>query len=373
MAALTLVILLLWAVAFACLWRIPDGRGRSGVSTPGAVSVIIPARDEADRIPQLLASLRDQGPVVNEIIVVDDGSTDGTGEIAREAGATVVRAGELPPGWRGKTWACRQGAAAASGDLLLFVDADTWFAPHALERLLAFRRPGAALSVVPYHAVRRPYEQLSAFFNLLMVAGVGAFSILGRRSRRHGMFGQFLLVERRTYESTGGHEPVRGEILENLCLADVYRRAGIPIQCAGGRGTFLVRMYPHGIGELVEGWSKAFVRGAGRTSPWVLGLLIAWIFGAAGVAGLVAAGFVLPARYPLPLALTLALYAAFAVQIHCFLRRIGSYRWLTAALYPIPLVFYFAVFGRALLRAELKQDVQWKGRRVSAREEEAGS
>lgn len=359
----------LWPAAWLCLWRIPrcarsDRKGQPPAAARD-LSVIVPARNEADNLPVLLGSLSDQGGAIREIIVVDDGSTDRTAAIAREYGATVVKAGPLPEGWRGKTWACTRGAAAASGARLLFVDADTWFAPGALPEMLACHDPGGALSVAPYHVVRRPYEQLSAFFNLMMIGGVGAFARVGRRSNRTGMFGQSLLVARSLYEETGGHADVRGEILENLCLADVYRRRNIPFRCAGGRDCFFVRMYPHGVRELIAGWSKAFVRGAGHTPPLIMALLVAWLTGAAGAAGLTVAALFLPAPASLQTAACL-LYAAYAVQIGFLLRRIGSYHPLAAALYPLPLLFYFCVFSRALVAAKRRQDVVWKGRRVAA-------
>ena len=89
--------------------------------------MIIPARNEAHNLPRLLESLASQSVQPREVIVVDDGSTDDTAEIARRHGAEVLVSKPLPEGWRGKPWACHQGAEAASGDLLCFVDADTCF------------------------------------------------------------------------------------------------------------------------------------------------------------------------------------------------------------------------------------------------------
>ncbi len=101
-----------------------------------SLSVIIPARNEAHNLPTLLGSLAAQSVRPCEILVVDDGSTDRTAEVARELGARVIASEPLPEGWRGKTWACHQGAQAATGELLCFVDADTWFEPGGLARIL---------------------------------------------------------------------------------------------------------------------------------------------------------------------------------------------------------------------------------------------
>ena len=172
------------------------------------LTIIIPARNEEHNLPVLLRSLNAQETRPAEVIVVDDGSTDRTATIARELGARVIASQQpLPEGWRGKTWACHQGAQAARGERLLFLDADTWFEPGGLDKILAAHVSGA-FSVGPYHVVHRPYEQLSLFFNINMTAG----TVPG------GLFGQMLLVDRDSYRTVGGHETVKGRILENFWL-----------------------------------------------------------------------------------------------------------------------------------------------------------
>ena len=230
--------------------------------------MIIPARNEEHNLPILLRSLADQTSKPAEIIVVDDGSTDRTAVLARELGARAISSRPLPEGWHGKTWACQQGADAATGELLLFVDADTWFEPDGLGRILA-HYPGGAYSVGPYHAVQRPYEDLSLFFNFNMTVGVVP----------RGLFGQMLLVDRESYWRVGGHAAVRGRILENCQLAAQFKAAGISTRSAIGRGVYSFRMYPNGLRELIEGWTKGFASGAGQTPRGALALTVAWMIG----------------------------------------------------------------------------------------------
>ena len=138
--------------------------------------VIIPAYDEQKNICSVIRKVK---RYASDIIVVDDGSTDGTATVAVEAGAAVLTSEPLPDGWCGKTWACKQGAEASAGEVLLFVDADTWFEQNGLQKVTdthLYER--GAMSVAPYHKIKRPYEELSAFFNLMMTAGTGAFTIL---------------------------------------------------------------------------------------------------------------------------------------------------------------------------------------------------
>jgi len=379
MLILLLVVLLLWLAGFLLLPRLRPCDSPNKCHTTPSLSVIIPARNEEQNLPVLLRSLAAQSVRPCEIIVVDDNSTDRTAEVAREHGARVISSRPLPEGWRGKTWACQQGAQAATGEWLLFVDADTWFEPDGLARVLASfvlqpsssplvvqpsgcptdqARPKpelraephssvtGAFSVGPYHAVRKPYEDLSLFFNLNMVVGTVP----------DGLFGQMLLVDRESYRRAGGHEAVKGRILEHCFLARQFRAAGIPVRSVTGRGVFSFRMYPSGLRELIEGWTKGFAAGAGQTPRAALLLVVVWMV------GLMLA--------PLGWAVTGdwlrwgALYLLCAAQVGGLSRRLGAFHSYTALLYPVPLMFFFVVFARSALRSG--KQVTWKGREIRA-------
>lgn len=356
------VTLALWSAGWIVLGRIRRcGCGESNQSVrAGQLSIIIPARNEEQNLPTLLRSLAAQAIRPREIIVVNDASTDRTAEVARQLGAHVINSQPLPEGWRGKTWACHQGAQAATGNLLLFLDADTWFEADGLRRVLAeFQAAGGGvLSVAPHHAVCAFHEQFSAFFNLVMLAGTGAFTLRGDRLAPRGLLGQFMLIERAAYQRAGGHEAVKGRILENFCLAEQLRAARVPLRCRGGRGVFSFRMYPQGWRDVVDGWTKGFASGAGQTPMPILLLVIAWMIGLMTVPlGLVFAG------EPL---LWLAAYGLCVAQITWLLRCVGTFHWITALLYPAPLIFYFVVFTRSVRRSRSKQTIAWKGRQISA-------
>jgi 4,4'-diaponeurosporenoate glycosyltransferase len=337
--------LALWSAGFIVLARLRhlDGRGSPGGSA--AVSIIIPARNEEHNLPALLRSVSSQSMRPREVIVVDDGSTDRTPDLARQLGATVLASQPLPDGWRGKPWACHQGAQAATGDLLLFLDADTWFEPDGLARLLS-RYPGGAFSVGPYHAVRKPYENLSLFFNFNMAAGTVP----------SGLFGQLLLVDRESYQRVGGHAAVRGRVLENFRLAGQFRALGIPVRSVTGRDAFSFRMYPNGLGELIQGWTKGFASGAGQTPRGTLLLIVAWMIGLM----LAPLGWLVTGD-ALSWSVACLLCAA---QVGWLSRQVGGFHWLSALLYPLPLVFFFAVFAWSAVRSG--RQVRWKGRQINA-------
>ncbi|HSG47547.1 MAG TPA: glycosyltransferase, partial [Longimicrobiales bacterium] len=135
---------------------LPPLRSGVGESRPWPrVSVVIPARNEAGNIRTVLASVTAADYPDFEVVVVDDRSTDGTGEIARATPAArarevrVVEGADLPEGWMGKPWACHQGAMAATGEVLLFTDADTWHGPGLLRRAVeGLREDGAHMLTV---------------------------------------------------------------------------------------------------------------------------------------------------------------------------------------------------------------------------------
>ena len=357
---LLLVTLAQWAAGFLVLGRVRRGV-RAAVGNSGSaarLSVIIPARNEENNLPHLLRSLATQPARPKEIMVVDDASSDRTSEIARQHGARVIPSLPLPDGWRGKPWACHQGAQAASGEQLLFLDADTWFEPDGLARVLAeFRGAGGgALSVAPYHVIRAFHEPFSAFFNLVMLAGTGAFTLLGDRYPRRGLLGQFLLIDRAAYLRAGGHETVKGRILENFHFAKQLQAANLPLRCRGGRGVFCFRMYPEGWRQLVAGWTKGFASGAGQTPLPILLLIIVWL------GGLFYVPIGVATRHE-PL-VWLAVYALCAAQVGWFLRRVGTFPWMAALFYPLLILFFFAVFAGSVFRSG--KMVRWKGRSIRA-------
>lgn len=339
------LVLALWALGFLLLPRLRNCGGVGGRTSADDLSIIIPARNEEHNLPVLLASLAANAVRPREIIVVDDGSSDRTAEIAGKSGAGVLASKPLPDGWRGKTWACHQGAEAATGGLLCFLDADTSFDPGGLARVLASYE-GGAFSVGPWHAVRKPYENLSMFFNLNMVAGTVP----------DGLFGQMLMVERDHYQLVGGHEAVRGKILENFELAAHFRDAGVPVRSVAGYGVFSFRMYPDGLGSLVEGWTKGFASGAGRTPRGVLGIIILWMI------GLMLAPIALAASGMEPW--WLGVYLACVAQVAWLTRQVGGFHWHAALFYPVPLMFFFALFARSAMRSG--KHVTWKGRQIRA-------
>lgn len=363
----TVLLTIAWIAGWAMLWRVPR-LGRAAHARPATVTVVVPARNESRALPGLLASLLSQDEPAMELIVVDDHSTDGTARVAAAAGAWVVPAPELPTGWTGKPWACWTGAHDSTGELLVFLDADTELGPDFLSRLKAEHAKRRGLvSVQPYHRMVRGYERMSAFFNVVSMMGVGAAS-----ARRHprvvGAFGPCLATSRADYLAVGGHAAVRGAVLEDVALARHYLDAGLPVRCLGGRGSVRFRMYPDGFAHLVEGWSKNIAAGAGSTPPMRAVLVFGWItatllvgYGAVRGVATVLTGGVGPSAF------TWVFYAAWVAQLTVMLRALGNFGIATAAGFPVPAVAFVGIFVRSLVLTAVRGEVTWKGRSVPVR------
>lgn len=327
-----------------------------------SVSVIIPARNEEDNIALLLKSLQNQSLRPIEIIVVDDGSEDATARIARELGASVVEAGALPSGWKGKSWACHQGSKHATGDWLLFLDADLLFGDDAIASLLNLGKDKPmAYSVCPYHTIRSPYEELSAFFNVLMLAGSNAFTPFP--DDHPLLFGQCLFVRNDDYHKIGTHESIKGEILENFQLSKKFQENGIPCTSLLGKGLISMRMFPEGINQLSSSWQKGFTSGAAQTTPRALALSSVWLSGL--MCTLTSFALIaMDTSNTAYLFTTAAAYLLGAIQCLYVFRLAGNFSILNALFFPVTLLFYQGVFFTSLIKKKMGIKPEWKGRQI---------
>lgn len=221
-----------------------------------SISILIPARNESHNLPQLLPQLLEQvsslpANLQAELLVLDDHSQDDTAQVARQLGARVLTGQPLPKDWLGKSWACQQLAEAATGDLLIFIDADVRFHNNSLLALLqqycqphnTQSRP-SLLTILP-----RP-EDLSFGARLLtplvdvVVLSLLPYPLLQTRwPLATTANGQVMLFERGAYWQLGGHACVRGEILEDTVFARKLKAVGQRVTQALGGQYIGVRMY----------------------------------------------------------------------------------------------------------------------------------
>ncbi len=378
MPVVNVVILLLSLISgLLMLWRVPSRRilpaflEDSGTAADVArLSVIIPAYNEEKRLEPLLESLRIQACRPLEILVVDDGSTDRTAEVAAaftECGVRIVSAEEVGEGWVGKSRACWSGARAAAGEWLLFLDADTRLdRPDSLQRLCgAFRADGASglLSWQPYHRTERLYESLSLVFNIIVLAGMNVFTPLGERLRASGAFGPCMLCRRDEYMAVDGHRSVRAEVLDDLAIGRWFQTHGLPVRCRTGRDTVHFRMYPEGPGSLVEGWTKNFSAGSTRIHPLILAMAILWVCGGFASTSLLVQAVALHvgASVAVPVA---GFFTAWLLQFAWLARKVGRWHPLSVLLFPITLLGFVLVFCWSVICTRILHKVKWRGRDI---------
>lgn len=246
-----------------------------------SVTIVFAARDEGEKLPAALDSMLALDYPGLQIIAVDDRSADATGAIldaaaARDARLRVLRVRELPAGWLGKTHALDCAAREARGEWLLFTDADVHFSPDALRRamFLAVRDSADHLTLLAQMVVRGFWEKVVIpYFGLGFVFGSEMWRVPDPRSRRYMGVGAFQLVRRAAYESCGGHKPLALEVIDDMKLGRMLKRAGFRSRLAFSDESVRVRWHA-GLGNLVRGVEKNFFAGVDYRL-WVVALAIA--------------------------------------------------------------------------------------------------
>ncbi len=329
------------------------------------ISVIIPMRNEEHNIPNLLQDLAQQTLPPHEIICVDDGSTDSSAKIALERGAKTLYVSAKPRGWMGKCYACHTGSLAASGSMLLFLDADVRLHPNALKRLLqASAKYGPVVSVQPWHSTKRSYEQFCLFFNLIAAVSLAAPSVFGRSTS--GLYGPVILIPTYLYEKSGGHAAVKNCILDDLSLGRRLTQIGITPYCCIGDLELQYRMYPHGYKSMLEGWTKNFASGAARSTAGLFIAVFFWVTALGGVPLKLLEAF---AMQQTPAFLYyLALYILLFIHLVWAAHKVGNFRIIYLWFYPVLLGVFVGVFCLSAIKRLLHIPVQWKGRNIIVRD-----
>ncbi len=334
--------------------KISDPKNLSDVAPSAKVSVIIPARNEEKNLMKLLPLVLTQTQKPFEIIVVDDNSSDNTFEIASSfKDVKVVRLAENPPnGWVGKSWAIWNGYLNSSGEYLLFLDADVEPSKELIRILIEKHKEyGGLVSVWPYQRLEKFYERLTLAFNLMVIY---ASNNLGFPSKiPSGAFGPVIFTSRKDYEFTGGHEAIKDSVLEDIKLGKLYVKHKISVTNFLGNHTVKFRMYPLGLKQLFEGFSKNMSSGATTGGFVSFAVALVWM---SAIYSSIANLFNLSG---------LISYIIISILIYLMAKPTGDYRWYDAILYPIHYLFFLIVFFYSLYLTLFKKQVYWKGRKIS--------
>lgn len=346
------------------------------------VSVIIPARDEEATIETVVRSVLGSTYEPLEVIVVDDRSTDGTGDIVERIAAgdsrlSLVRGGELPAGWFGKPYACWQGYRAAGGEILVFTDADTRHEPALLELAVGtLEAERADLLTVAAHQVCLGFWERVIMPQIWLLLGLRySPARVNRATRPRDVIanGQFIMLSREAYEAIGTHEAVRDEVAEDLALAQRCVASGRKLWFAYANTLIETRMY-RSLGHLIEGWSKNLYLGARRSfpaEPVLRGLvplllvlpILFWLLPPAVLALAATSTAPIIAKMTGAALTATALSTVFWMLISHGMRIPPCYGFA----YPLGAILMLFIVARSTIRGS--RGVEWKGRTYSVDEQ----
>ncbi len=232
------------------------------MTSPSRVSAVIPARNEQYTITSAVESLADQ-PEITEIIVVNDQSSDRTAAVLAQLAARIpllriLETEVLPPGWVGKNSALFFGAASAKEEWLLFTDADVVHLPGSTGRALAAasKTSAALVSYSPEQEMHTWWERaLIPFVFCRLGQNFSYAAVSDPNSEAAAANGQYLLIRREAYEAVGGHKSIASEVLEDVALAHLLKKAGYRLYFASGQGLARARMY-RTFSAMWQGWTK---------------------------------------------------------------------------------------------------------------------
>ncbi|MFN8482066.1 MAG: glycosyltransferase [Anaerolineae bacterium] len=347
---------------YGALPRIPTIPRRGGLPR---VSIIIPARNEAAHLGRLLASLLNLDYASYEVIVVDDGSADATALLASEFDAILVRSAKLPPGWTGKNYACHRGAQMATGDWLLFTDADTEHSALSLASSIGYvlDRRLDALSVLVGHDTHTFWERLLLpFCYQQFFVGVPGGQVNDLRKGVLLANGQYFLIRHDAYDRIGGHEVVRSSIAEDVRLAHVLKTHQFRYGVARGEHLVFARLY-HRLSDLWTGFARHSFQFMTLDSRRGIMVLVS-----AALAALMPTLVALGLRSGLDTILLMSAYSyAFLVLGVMAWDRIFRVPAWYSLLQPLSAVFFWLVALNAAVRALLGVGITWKGRTYGRR------
>jgi len=331
---------------------------------PLRVSVVVPARNEEISIEQTLRQLLDLDYTNYQVLAVNDRSSDRTGEIMERIAASpeaqgrlqVIHVMELPPGWLGKPHAMWKAAEQASGDWLLFTDADVLFKPDSLRRALAYAEAEKADHMVlfPRMIMKQPGERMMiAFFQTLFVFGHRPWKVADPRTKDHMGVGAFNLVRRDVYYAVGTYQALRLEILDDMKLGKVVKTAGYVQRNVFGEDLISIH-WARGAMGVVSNLTKNFFAVLSfqwwRTLMSCFGLAFLNLMPFLGV--LLAHGW---ARLPY----AIALFCMFAIYVGMSSRSdIPPYYFL---LHPVSTTLFVYILLRSMILTLSRGGVVWRG------------
>ncbi|MHA1170559.1 MAG: glycosyltransferase [Candidatus Heimdallarchaeota archaeon] len=333
--------------------------------------MIVPTYNEERNIALCLQSLKELNYSRYEIIVSDGGSTDRTVEMAKSFVDKVVVDKVVPPGWVGKNWGCHLGYKEAKGDYLLFVDADTEHTPESLKHFIkvAMERNAALVSVFPFQRIKSWWESINPVFYFASNLTYGGRNSVNNpdKQKSYTASGQYMLFNRKDYEAFGGHEALKGSIVEDLALARTVKKKLRRLFFIDGSKLVYTRMYPDSPKQCWDGWKKCLFPGTKLTPPkQITGALLWFLWGMfAPIALALTIRFYLLNPVGLQWLYILfasILYVVCGLSVFIYWNKKGAHQWVTYTFYPLVFFMFCFLLGYSALELSITKKTTWRGR-----------
>jgi cellulose synthase/poly-beta-1,6-N-acetylglucosamine synthase-like glycosyltransferase len=364
------------------IWRLADAalgmRKVADISTPEwklklanitarpRVSIIVPARNEQEHIQMALRSLLALDYDNYEVIVINDRSEDKTGEIIEEIAADplthrrrlrVIHVRELPEGWMGKVHAMWTAASAATGEWLLFTDADVIFRPKSLRQTISYAQAENAdhLVLLPHFIMKLPGEKMMlAFFQMLFVFGHRPWKVADPKSKDHMGVGAFNLVRRSVYEAVGTYKALRFEVLDDMKPGKVIKDAGFRQRNVYGADLISIRWAKGATGVIRNLTKNSFAILSFQWTRVVASCLVVAFLNLGPFIGLTLShGWM---RIPFAFALT----AMFGIYVGMSWHSEVPFYYFV--LHPISSVLFIYIMSSSMVLALFRGGIIWRGR-----------
>ncbi len=366
----------LWVGLGIRLWQIKMTKPviREGLGLPkptdASVSIVIPAHNEERVIDRCATSLRAQSHAKLQIIFVLDRCTDKTLEILQKHAdeddrICILENFECPDDWAGKCNAARKGAALATGDWLLFTDADTQFHKELVRCAVAsaIKRGASLLSILSSLTIMKNFERIVQPIASTFLVRQFPVDRVNREERpRPFANGQFLLFSRKVYEAIDGHNAVKDDLLEDIAFAKyIVGKGHGKVQLLYADGMLKCSMYPT-FSAFQSGWRRIYIEAAGRRiknlkQSAILALVVGVLFPLAGVAGICVGAQASPTLF-----WTAVASLVFAIIVIAWLYRINNASMAYAIFAPIGAVVVAKIFFDAASMLKNKTPICWGGR-----------
>ena len=342
------------------------------------VSVILPARNEEDYISECLGTLSTQDYKDFEIIAIDDSSDDKTGKIIEEftkkdPRIIHVTAREKPQNWMGKNWACMEGFKKATGDIILFTDADTKFKKNVITLAVSHLQSENldALTVIPrLRCIDKITKITLPMLSTFLHSRYSALNVNNPKKKVGYFFGSFFVIKRKVYEEIGTHEKVKQEIIEDGALGKITKESGYALKMV--RGEHLIEaLYSRSSKEMWNGLKRLIVPLYHQNSASAIGVFFAVLFILFMPIPLLAYSAI---AFEPNLSFTTLLISAIISTITIFSASIMETKMglnlsiLNSIFAPIGSIIVVLGFLSGILQANRSTAVSWRGRKYSVKE-----